>query len=64
MAGRKESSPCLALLPWEAELPVSIRLMTPCPIVPLIPVPVPAAIGREGDLCYPPLSPCSYLFAS
>lgn len=64
MAGRKESSPCLALLPWEAGLPVSIRLMSPCPTVLLIPVPVLAVGGCEWDLCYPRLSPSSCFFAS
>lgn len=48
--GGENSSPCLALLPWEAALPVSFRLTSSCPTVSLIPVLISAAVGCEGDL--------------
>ncbi|KAM9647871.1 polyadenylate-binding protein 1-like isoform 1-T1 [Morphnus guianensis] len=56
VGGGEESSPYLALLPWEAELPVSFRLTSLCPTVSLIPVPVSAAVGCEGDLFLLPSS--------
>lgn len=56
MGGGEQSSPYLALLPWEAELPVSFRLTSFCPTVSLIPVPVSAAVGCEGDLFLLPSS--------
>ncbi|XP_040978197.1 polyadenylate-binding protein 1-like isoform X2 [Aquila chrysaetos chrysaetos] len=56
VGGGEESSPYLALLPWEAELPVSFRLTSLCPTVSLIPVPISAAVGWEGDLFLLPSS--------
>lgn len=64
MAGGEENSPCLALLSWEAE-PGPFRLMSPCPTVSLIPVPISAAVGCEGDLSLlSSLPPCICFFAS
>lgn len=58
----EETSPSLALLPWEAALPVSLRLTSPCPTVSLISVPISAAVGCEGDLSLLPSSlPISWL---